>query len=234
MVRQARIVMPGVPHHVTQRGNYRQEVFFADEDRREYLQLLQDSSERFGLGVSGYCLMSNHVHLIVIPEHDYSLAKALGRAHLMYAQYMHGRYERQGHLWQGRFYSNPMDTAHAWNALAYVELNPVRAGIVDIPWEYPWSSAAAHCNVVGSDSGLLSLTAWRQETTPTEWQDTLRAIAGKSELHEEIRIACRSGRPLGDSNFISRVESQLGHGLPRIGAGRPKGSKDTHKRRPKN
>ena len=130
MARQARIVLPGVAHHVTQRGKNRQDIFFVDDDRRVYLSYLKESAARYGLAVSAFCLMTNHVHLVVTPETERALSKTLGRTHLMYAQYVHRLHGRLGHFWQSRFYSCPMDEAHAHNTAAYVELNPVRAGMV--------------------------------------------------------------------------------------------------------
>src|SRR5580658_9625112 len=109
MPRTARIVLPAVPHHTTQRGNNRQDVFFVDDDRLAYLKVLQRQSARYGLKIVGYCLMTNHVHLIVVPEHADSLAKAIGRTHWLYAQYVNKLHGRSGHLWQNRFYSNGMD-----------------------------------------------------------------------------------------------------------------------------
>jgi putative transposase len=223
--------MPGAAHHVTQRGNYRQEVFFTPEDRRVYLRYLRQSAAQNGLEIAAYCLMTNHVHLIAVPAHDLSLSRALGRTHLMYAQYVHRLHGRVGNLWQSRFYSNPMDDAHAWNAMAYVELNPVRAGMVRNPWDYPWSSATAHSGKGADAAGLLSLDDWRAEVTPKHWRETLSAFAAQTGHHELLRTACRTGRPLGDATFLSKLETHLGHRLPRYGRGRPKGSKDTRPRK---
>jgi putative transposase len=231
MPRQARIVIPGAAHHVTQRGNYRQDVFFTQEDRRLYLQYLRESARQNGLEVTAYCLMSNHVHLIVVPEREESLSRALGRTHLMYAQYIHQMHGRQGHLWQSRFYSNPMDDDHAWQAAAYVELNPVRAGMVRTPWEYTWSSAAVHSGKADDKNGVLALAAWRQAMPDTNWREHLRAIAANDKVQAYIRGACRTGRPLGNDVFIAKVEAFIGHRLPRYGRGRPRGSKDKQPRK---
>ena len=130
--------MTGCVHHVTQRGNNRQDVFFVDDDRRVYLELLAQQAPRFGLSVQGYCLMTNHVHL---------LAKTLGRTHFLYTQYVNRLHGRSGHLWQNRFYSCALDEPQQWAALGYVERNPVRARLVRLAWRYEWSSAAAHCGV---------------------------------------------------------------------------------------
>jgi putative transposase len=128
MARTARVVAAGVPHHVTQGGNNRQDVFLTDDDRRYYLSVLRDRSQQAGLQLLGYCLMTNHVHLVVIPTRAESLAQALGRAHSWYAQRFNRRYRRSGHLWQNRFYSCPLGSSQLVRALAYVDLNPVRAG----------------------------------------------------------------------------------------------------------
>ena len=130
MSRVARIVVPGCPHHVTQRGNNGQDVFFVDDDRRVYLCLLGEQSERFGLTIDGYCLMTNHVHLIATPRETDSLAKAVGRTHWRYTQYVNRLHGRHGHLWQNRFYSCALDDVHFWSAMMYVERNAVRAALV--------------------------------------------------------------------------------------------------------
>jgi len=231
MVREARIVVPGVAHHVTQRGNNRQDVFFVDADRRVYLSYLGESAARFGATVSGYCLMTNHVHLIVTPEREDSLSKALGRTHLMYAQYIHRLHGRLGHFWQNRFYSCPLDETHAHQAMAYIELNPVRAGLVRQPWEYVWSSARAHCGVCGDGSGLLDLRAWTQEMPVKEWKATLVSVGESRETIEPLRVHTRTGRPLGSDTFLSTVETFLGRRVRGVAMGRPVGSKDSRKRK---
>ena len=144
MSRLARVVAPGVPHHVTQRGNCRQDIFYGDEDRTTYLGLVAEYSKAVHLKLIGYCLMTNHVHPIVIPEHPDSLARALGPAHCRYAHWMHARQRCTGHLWQNRFFSTVMDDAHTVAAMRYIERNPVRTAMVPEAWGYRWSSAAAH------------------------------------------------------------------------------------------
>ncbi len=139
MPRVARIVIPNCPHHVTQRGNNRQEVFFVDDDRLRCLGLLKEESQKHGLRVEGYCLMCNHIHLIVAPKSQRSLAKAFGRTHFRYTQYINRLQKRSGHLWQNRFFCCALDEDHYWTAMAYVEQNPVRARMVRRPWRYgPW------------------------------------------------------------------------------------------------
>jgi putative transposase len=159
MPRVARIVLPGQPHHVTQRGNNRQDVFFVDDDRHAYLDLLQAHGERFGFTVLGYCLMSNHVHIVGTPTRADSLAKAIGRTHFRYSQYINRRHRRSGHLWQNRFFSCALDEVYLWRTLCYVERNPVRAKLVRRAWAYPWSSASVHVSGT-APTGLLDLSGW--------------------------------------------------------------------------
>ncbi len=229
MARQGRIVVPGAAHHVTQRGNNRQDIFFADSDRRVYLSYLKESAGRYGLVVTAYCLMTNHVHLVVIPEREDSLSKALGRTHLMYAQYVHRLHGRLGHFWQNRFYSCPMDDAHAYNAVAYVELNPVRAGMSKYAWDFAWSSGAAHCGKRDS-SGLLALDQWLEQMPPAQWKATLEAIAGSDETSERMRVHTRTGRPLGGDSFLSKLENLINRRIRANPVGRPMGSRDKSKR----
>ncbi len=140
MPRAARIVVPGVPHHVIQRGNRRQDVFFSDEDYRMYLSLLKEKCTKAGTNILAYCLMHNHVHLILRPAHEEGL-RIVGEAHRLYTRYINRKMGWQGYLWQGRFGSYPMDEPYFYRALRYVELNPVRAGLCDHPCAYRWSSA---------------------------------------------------------------------------------------------
>jgi len=140
MPRFARAVLPGCTHHVTQRGSNRQDVFFVDDDRRTYLELLRQEADRHGLRVLGYCLMTNHVHLIAVPRDEESLAKAVGRTHFRYTQYVNRLHGRSGHLWQNRFYSCVLDEPHYWEAMKYIERNPVKATLVEKAEQWPWSS----------------------------------------------------------------------------------------------
>ena len=145
MTRVARIVIPRCVHHITQRGNNRQDVFFVPDDYRVYLDILRRESERYGLDVLAYCLMTNHVHIVGVPDGRDSLAKAVGRTNWLYARYVNRLHGRSGHLWQNRFYSCALEGRYVDAAVAYVERNPARARIVRKAWLYEWSSAAAHC-----------------------------------------------------------------------------------------
>jgi putative transposase len=144
MARLARVVVPGVAHHVTQRGNRRQPTFFQEDDYRAYLALLGEWCGRCGVQVWAYCLMPNHVHLIVVPQSEDGLRRGLGEAHRRYTRRINFREGWRGHLWQGRFASFAMDERYLRRAARYVELNPVRAKLCRVPWRWRWSSAAAH------------------------------------------------------------------------------------------
>jgi putative transposase len=220
MPRHPRIVIEGLPHHITQRGNNREDVFFSDGGREFYLELLKEESRRFGVSVLGYCLMSNHVHLILIPEREDSLALAVGRTHYRYAQAFNRRHGRSGHLWQNRFFSCPLDRPHAWAALRYVERNPVRAKLTRVPWTYPWSSAEAH--VEGADrGGILSLEEWRRRSAGTDWKEWLTE-RDETEWTARFRVNTRTGRPLVGESFLSKLEVKLERSLRPRPVGRPK------------
>src|SRR5437899_3954356 len=145
MARMARIAVVNTPYHVTQRGNSHQFILTDDDERIVYLNLLRKYTELYELSLLGYCLMSNHVHLVVVPRKSESLALALKQTHGRYASYWNARRRSSGHVWQGRFYSCPLDEAHLWIALRYAEFNPVRAGLVRLAELWPWSSAGGHC-----------------------------------------------------------------------------------------
>ena len=224
MPRIARIVLPGRPHHVTQRGNNRQDVFFVDDDRRAYLDILGEQSDRYGLAVLGYCLMANHVHLIATPSGDESLAKAVGRTDFLYTQYIHRLHGRSGHLWQNRFFSCALDEPHLWAALRYVERNPVWSRHVRLAWRYPWSSAAVH--VGEAPAGWLSLDDWSRAWTPAKWREALRAPDDEKLTAGLRRSTCR-GRPLGSDGFLSKLEHRLGRRLRPLPVGRPGNKRDS-------
>ena len=204
MPRAARIVVPGASHHITQRGNNRQAVFFSTRDCLAYLDFLKEYSSRFNFRVEGYCLMPNHVHVVGVPESEDSLAAAIGRTHLQYSRNLNRTRGRSGHIWQSRFYSCAMDEGHAINAMCYVELNPVRAGFAANPWDFKWSSAAAHCGLETKDS-WLDLSAWRTNTVGPYWRETLTEVARNKGLLDAVRRSTRSGRPLGNDDFLRQI-----------------------------
>ena len=144
MARRARVVIPGTPHHVTQRGNRRQQTFFCDADYLAYLHLAAEAFQEAGVEVWAYCLMPNHVHLIAVPPRPEALAEAVGATHLRYTRQVNRREAWTGYLWQGRFASLPMDEDYLLTCARYVGLNPVRAGLCARAVDWPWSSVRAH------------------------------------------------------------------------------------------
>jgi putative transposase len=220
MPRLARSVAVGFAHHITQRGNNRQDVFFVDDDRRVYLELLKEKADKYGLDIVGYCLMSNHIHLVSIPHAEDSLAKAIGRTHFLYTQYINRFHHRSGHLWQGRFYSCALDEHHLFMAMKYIELNPVRARLCRKPWRYSFSSAAAHIGVeAGSD--LLNLPHWFDMISAEQWRKELTDGLSDSEV-VKLRLNTHTGRPLGSDSFLSKLEKLLSRRLRPLPVGRPK------------
>src|ERR1700723_2293939 len=181
MTRLARVIAVDVPHHVTQRGNARRFILDCDADRMAYLNLLRRNIELHGLGLIGYCLMSNHVHLVVTPHNTDGLGLALRHTHGRYAIYWNAVHQSSGHAWQGRYYSCPLDRVHLWEALRYTELNPVRAGLASEAEAWRWSSAAAHCGA-GAGNEILDLQVWRENWTASAWRECLAAGEMESKL----------------------------------------------------
>jgi len=206
MARLARVVAIGVPHHVTQRGNARQFILACDADRSVYLDLLRQSIALHGVQVIGYCLMSNHVHLVVVPHEADGLGLALKNAHGRYAAYWNAAHHSTGHVWQGRYYSCPLDEPHLWEALRYTELNPVRAGMVDTAERWAWSSATAHCTESSQD-GWLAVEMWRRRWAHASWREYLDAGESESKL-VVIRRYTHTGRPLGGAEFVRALERE--------------------------
>jgi putative transposase len=220
--RRPRAVFPGIAHHITQRGNNRQAVFSTCDDRRRYLDLLGEYATDNGAHVLGYCLMTNHVHLVAVPEREDSLARTLGRVHSEYALAFNRSEQRSGHLWQNRFFSCPLDAAHLAEALRYADLNPVRAGLVALAWEWPWSSAQAHCDPGAMDAALHP--QWTRHCggwDHGEWRNVL--AGGMPERAEAaVRNATAVGAPLGLPEFITQLEKQAKRRLRVFPRGRPR------------
>jgi len=210
MARLARIVVPGIPHHVTQRGNRRQPVFLRDGDYRVYLAILKEHVAQAAVPVLAWCLMPNHVHLVLIPPTEDSLRAALAEAHRRYSRMINQREGWRGYLWQGRFASCPMDETHTVAACRYVDLNPVRAGLVDRAEDWPWSSARTHLG--GADDGLTHQAQFGH--APDSWAALLAAGLETPAL-AAIRRGERTGRPLGDPDFVARLEAATGRTLAR-------------------
>ncbi|HVP49171.1 MAG TPA: transposase [Bryobacteraceae bacterium] len=219
MPRRARVIVPGTAHHVTQCGNNRQQVFYSVEDRRLSLRLLTQHARRYGTHVAGYCLMTNHVHQVVVPQHENSPARTFGRTHAEYAQAVNQSEKRSGHLWQNRFFSCPLDAVHLENALRYVELNPVRAGLALMPWHWPWSSAVAH-SLEDARDAVLDGSRHMDKWDYTGWREVLLTGMSQAEC-DAVRRATHTGEPLGSHEFFTQLERQAGRRLRVLARGRP-------------
>jgi len=218
MPRIARAVAVGHPHHITQRGNYRQQVFQGDEDYHQYLEWLKSYSTKYSLKIWAYCLMGNHVHFILVPIEPDSLAKTFNTLHMRYSQHFNIRNKATGHLWQGRFYSCLLDERHLYAGIRYVENNPVRAGIVKKAEDYKWSSAKSH--VKGKSDPVQSNDCYVLKKIK-DWSAYLKEKEDVL-LVDAIRKNTRSGRPCGDHLFAQQVEKLLGRRLVALPRGRPR------------
>ena len=202
MPRIARAVAVDFPHHVIQRGNNRAKVFFAVQTREKYLNLLKDYSRKYDVSIMAYCLMTNHVHLLVKPRQPESLAKMMQGVSLCYTQHINKRYRKTGRLWESRYYSCVVDEeSYLWVVARYIEQNPVRAGILKKEENYPYSSAPAH--ILGETDDVLSESLFTEEEQK-EYLDFLKTTPPGKEM-TQIRQSTRSGRPLGDERFIDKI-----------------------------
>ncbi len=192
MPRTARIIVPDLPYHIAQRGNYRQDVFGDDDDRVSYLSRVNEYSKKYRLSIVAYCLMDNHVHFITIPREENSLARVFSISHMRYAQYYNKKKKASGHLWQGRFYSCVMDDDYLVTALRYVERNSVRAGIVRKPWQWKWSSAGEH---IGQRKGIVNIEKITRliDTSDEEWKGYIDLAENKEEVENIRNIHCWGG-----------------------------------------
>ncbi|HKI60581.1 MAG TPA: transposase [Mariprofundaceae bacterium] len=190
---------------MTQRGVRRMEVFRDEDDYRIYLDLISKSCKQAGTQVWAYCLMSNHVHFVMVPKNEDGLRGALAEAHKQYTRHINFREGCRGHLWQERFHSFAMDEHHLLAAVRYVELNPVHAGMVKRAEEYPWSSARAH--LAGENDQLVKVRPMLKRVS--DWNDYLESDLDET-TKEDIRRHGRTGRPLGDERFMNRIERLTG------------------------
>ena len=214
MARLARIVVPGLPHHVTQRGNRREAIFFEDGDHEIYLDLLAEQTLKADVQVWAYCLMPNHVHLILKPTRADDLGRAVGEAHRRYTNFINARGRWTGHLFQSRFASVVLDDLHLIRAVRYVSLNPVRARLVARPEEWKWSSVRAH--LAGVDDALVKVRPVLDRIP--HLRELLQANA--EEDFSELRRAEATGRPLGTAEFVAGLENLLGRKIARRAPGR--------------
>ena len=218
MPRFARVIVPQFAHHITQRGNRRRDVFFTPGDRQVYLGLLRQYAEHYQLQILGYCLMTNHVHLIATPPEQASLAKAMREVHGRYARYRNAVESSSGHLWQNRYYSCAVEGVRLASVMRYVELNPVRAGLVRAAEDYAWSSALIHLG--GADrTGLVETEAWLRDWPVEQW--ALELPRGEPDA-AAIREATYSGRAFGSAGFVGDLERRLNRRIAPGKAGRPR------------
>jgi putative transposase len=216
MARLARVIAKNLPHHITQRGNRRQNTFFCDDDYRFYIQLMAEWCKKSKVEIWAYCLMPNHVHMIAVPRDEKDLSRAIGEAHRRYTSHINFREGWRGHLWQGRFLSFLLDEQYLLAAARYIELNPVKAGLCSKPEEYPWSSAKAHIekrdNEIVKVEPLLKMVGG--------WRKFLKSKFTEEE-YDLLQKHERTGRPLGSKGFIEHLERKLTRKLaPQKGGGR--------------
>ena len=209
MARLPRLVVPGLPHHVTQRGNRGARVFFEDGDYALYRDLLSAAAQEAGAEIWAYCLMPNHVHIVIVPADEDGLRRSFADAHRRYTGHVNARMGVTGHLWQGRFGSVAMDEAHLAHAVRYVSLNPVRARLVARAEDWPWSSVTAH--LAGRDDGLVTVNPVLERYG--DFAAFLDQGAAEPEAFKRLRQGERTGRPLGSDTWIERLEARTGRRL---------------------
>lgn len=220
MSRIARIIAPGYPHHITQRGNNCATVFFDDEDRQTYLKLLVGYAHKYSLQIWGYCLMDNHIHLLAVPETETALARGIGLTNQVYTQYLNRKLSQSGRIWQNRFYSCIVENEqYLWSVARYIERNPLKAGLAERPEHYRWSSAKAH--LTGTIDAILSPVPW---LAPSEKAAYCQFVETENNdgMDDTLRKATRCGRPFGSEGFIARLESQMDQTLQPKKVGRPR------------
>jgi putative transposase len=213
----ARAVAVGIPHHITQRGNYRQVIFERDDDYRKYLEWLKYYSEKCLLKIWAYCLMSNHVHFVAVPGSEESMARTFNTLHMRYAQYANTKQGEKGHLWQGRYYSSALDEKQVYAAVRYVENNPVSARVVKKAENYKWPSAKSHVKKMGDE--ILATDCYLVK----EIKDWAAFLEEKDDAGttQAVRENTKAGRPCGDEKFII-IEQAVGRKLVALPRGRPK------------
>jgi putative transposase len=218
MPRIARIIATGYPHHITQRGNNRATVFFDDEDRQTYLKLLAGYTEKYHLQIWAYCLMSNHIHLLAVPETETALARGIGLTNQVYTQYLNRKLNHSGRIWQNRFFSCVVENnQYLWAVARYIERNPLKVGLMEKAEAYRWSSAKAH--ITGANDTLLGATSW---LSPQEQHTYAEFVFAEDEdTDNAIRRATRTGRPFGSEDFVDLLEFRLKQPLKAKKRGRP-------------
>jgi putative transposase len=225
MPRLPRVFLPGQPVHVIQRGNNRGQVFFGQNDAKQYLDWLQEAASLHGVAVHAYVLMTNHIHLLVSPETAHALPRAMRHVNWRYSRYINDTQSRTGSLWEGRYRASLIEADDYYFACSrYIELNPVRAGLAKTPGAYRWSSYKA--NAEGKADLLISPHQLYTDlaATPSARAEAYRSLF-EGALSEEalgaIRSAVNGGWPLGADSFRSLVSRHAGRTLKPRKRGRP-------------
>ena len=219
--------MPGFPYHVTHRGNRREAIFFDDEDREVYLAMVQEYAQRYGLSLWAYCLMTNHVHFVVVPQGEDSMALAVGRAHMRYARWLNRKGGWSGHLWANRYFSTVLDDAHLWSAVRYVEANPLRARMVQRAEEHAWSSCRVHAGICVDNRMLADERPFPGDVGAQGWTTWINGAMPEPEIRL-LQRNTSTGRPTGSEAFIEAMEHHLDRILKRQSPGpKPKANVDT-------
>jgi len=213
-----RIVITDWPHHVTQRGNYKQETFDENADYLRYLKWIAEYCKKYKLSILAFCLMPNHVHFIAIPHEKDSLSKTFNTCHMRYSHYHNRKKHVTGHLWQGRFYSCALGEEHLYEAIRYVENNPVRAKLAKRAEDWKWSSAKSH---LGEDKSILPLERVSNYLDIHNWREYLREEHNET-IRSQIVANTLTGRPSGSENFVAKLEKLFGKRLRPLPEGRPK------------
>ena len=214
-------MFPGVAHHITQRGNRREDVFFNDDDRRAYLTWMREYCTKQGVEILAYCLMTNHVHIVAVPSEEKALEQVFRPLHTRYAQRVNRAKRWKGHLWQGRFFSSALDEHYLWAAIRYVERNPVRARMVRKAENYAWSSAAAHCGLRADEVLTADRNWWRRFASVGDWSKWL-AQGDTPEQIDVLRRHVERGLPCGAAGFVRKLERIAGRVLSYRARGRPR------------
>ena len=218
MPRLPRIIIEGCPHHITQRGNNKQNTFLEDEDYQTYLEFFEKYREKHNVGVIAYCPMPNHIHISALPTTTNSLAKSFKSCHMRYAQYFNRKYKRVGHLWQCRFYSCPMEEIHLYSTVKYIENNPVRAKLVEKAEDWKWSSARSH---LGIEKSIISLLNISKFLNIVNWKEYLHLDNKKIEKEIETLKRCTyAGKPMGRNEFIENLAKRFGNRVRWLPVGR--------------
>ncbi len=218
MARLARSTVIGVPHQVTQRGNYDQKVFEGEDDFRRYLGWLREYAARYSVETWAYCLMPNHVHFVCVPKAEGGLARTFNTLHMKYAQHFHGRKGVNGHLWRARFLSCMMDEPSVFEEVRHIENNPVRAGIVARAEDYRWSSARHH--VLGETDPVIGDGCFLSARVE-DWRTYLEDRGDEPVLQRNWQCL-KTGRPAGDEAFVKSLEAIVGRRLLALPRGRPR------------